>query len=257
MDEDNCSWCFPFFPVCFQCVPYCFRRSPCLFHCSWCSECEPRCTCWMCATTHTHSVYPVCSLLFTVEPSRIYNWHDFCIYSGTPKETGKCGFSRFGQYLGHTASNSFHIKTSNFYYLYILMRYQYQDSRWHSCETVGSSIEVLSKNSQANYSSKTRARTVGLVPIWRPFLEFASRNCVPKLNLDLARGLVPKLCPYVIPASRFWFPPCPDFRDSCVPMTPRCPDFRDSCVPMTPRCPFLLRSLSLICSYFLLDACSQ
>ena len=102
-----------------------------------------------------------------------------------------------------------------------------------------------------------RARAVGLVPIWCPFLEFASRNCVPKLNLDLARGLVPKLCPYVVPASRFWFPACPNFRDSCVPMTPRCPDFRGSCVPMTPRCPFLLRSLSLICSYFLLDACSQ
>ena len=105
--------------------------------------------------------------------------------------------------------------------------------------------------------ARARARAVGLVPKWCPFWEFASRNCVPKWNLDLARGLVPKLCPYGVPASRFWFPACPDFWDSCVPMTPCCPDFRDSCVPMTPRCPSLLRSLSLICSYLLLDGCSQ
>ena len=48
--------------------------------------------------------------------------------------------------------------------------------------------------------ARARARAVGLVPIRRPFLEFASRNCVPKLNRDVARGLVPKLCPYVSPS---------------------------------------------------------
>ena len=32
-----------------------------------------------------------------------------CVYSATHTETGKCGFSHFGQYLGHTAFNSVYI----------------------------------------------------------------------------------------------------------------------------------------------------
>ena len=39
------------------------------------------------------------------------------------------------------------------------------------------------------------ARAAGTVPKWCPKVEFSSQNCVPEDLLDLARGLVPKLCP--------------------------------------------------------------
>ena len=45
---------------------------------------------------------------------------DTYMYSATHKETGKCGFSHFGQYLSHTACNLLQIKTGMFYYLYRL-----------------------------------------------------------------------------------------------------------------------------------------
>ena len=44
-------------------------------------------------------------------------------------------------------------------------------------------------------SCRERARAAGTVPKWCPKAEFASQNCVPEDFSDLARGLVPKLCP--------------------------------------------------------------